>query len=212
MQKDESVSFENVRDAVQEKLHSKNPTEFPKGQSGTSVANLSVEILKPLGSVAYSQLVCSNCQYTGPAVNDRLNYAIHVDSLSESTLNCMQEITVRVRNKCPSCNLQIQEQIQYNTLPNLLVLEYSASDIITSHEILVKVNDELKTLHLKGVVYYGGYHFAYRLISESGTAWYHDGITTGGILYEDKKIESISDMDMRRYNGKDQALEIYAAK
>jgi len=35
MQNDESVSFENVRDAVQANLHSKNPTEFPRGQSGT---------------------------------------------------------------------------------------------------------------------------------------------------------------------------------
>ena len=212
MQRDESISFENVRDAVRAKLHSKNPTEFPRGQSGTSVANLSMEILKPLSSVAYSQLVCSNCQYTGPEMDDRLNYVIHVDSSTESTLNCMQEIAVRVRNKCPHCNLQIMEQIQYSTLPNLLVLEYSASDIITSHEILVKVNDEVKTLYLKGVVYYGGYHFASRFISESGTAWYHDGITTGGILYEDKKIELISDTDMRRYNGKDQAFAIYAPR
>ena len=38
------------------------------------------------------------------------------------------------------------------------------------------------------------------------------GITTGEILYEDKKIELISDTDMRRYNGKDQAFAIYAAK
>ena len=33
----------------------------------------------------------------------------------------------------------------------------------------------------------------------------HGGITTGGILYEDKDIELITDTDMRRYNGKDQA-------
>ena len=92
------------------------------------------------------------------------------------------------------------------------MLEYSASDIITNHEILVKVNDEVKTLYLKGVMYYGGYHFASRFISESGTAQYHNEITTGGILYEDKEIELISDTDMRRYNGKDQALAIYAAK
>ena len=88
VQKDESISFENVRDAVKAKLHSKNPTEFPRGQSGTSVINLGMEILKPLGSVAYSQLVCSNCQYTKPEVDDKLNYVIHVDSsATESTLN-----------------------------------------------------------------------------------------------------------------------------
>ena len=78
------------------------------------------------------------------------------------------------------------------------MLDYSASDIITSHEILVKVNDKLKTSYLKGVVYYRGYHFALRFIFESETAWYHDGIITGRILYEDKKIELILDTDIRR--------------
>jgi len=59
-----------------------------------------MEILKPLGSVAYSQLVCSNCQYTNPEVDDRLNYVIHVDSsATESTVNWMQldlEINVQI--------------------------------------------------------------------------------------------------------------------
>ena len=146
-------------------------------------------------------------------MNDKLKYVIHVDSLiNNSTSNWMQQIGVRFRNQCPNCNLQLMEQIQYNALPDLLVLDYSASNIITSHEICVKVNDELKTLHLKGIVYYGGYHFASRFISESGTAWYHDGITTGGILHKDKDIKSISDVDMRRCNGKDLTLAIYAQK
>jgi len=213
MHQDESISFENARDNVRAKLHAKYPTEFPTGQLGTSAVNLSMELLKPIGSVAYSQVVCLNCQHEGPKVNDKLNYVIHVDSsISDSTSNCMQQIGVRVRNKCPNCNLQLMQQIQYTTLPNLLVLEYSTSNIVTSHEIWVKVNDELKALHLRGIVYYGGYHFTSRFISECGTAWYHDGITTGGVLHRDRDIKSILDVDMRRCAGKDLIFAIYAPK
>ena len=46
-------------------------------------------------------------------------------------------------------------------------------------------------------MYYSkGYHFASRFISESETTWYHNEIITDRILYKNKNIELISDVDI----------------
>ena len=44
-------------------------------------------------------------------------------------------------------------------------------------------------------MYYGGYHFTFRFIPESGTAWHHDGITTGGILYVNDSLNYVIHVD-----------------
>src|SRR5271170_4349819 len=91
-------------------------------------------------------------------------------------------------------------------------LEYSGSNIVTNHEISISVNEKQKVLHLKGVVYYGGYHFTSRFISENGMTWYHDGMTTGGIMNKEKNIKSLSDVDMRKCDNKDLVFAVYACR
>ena len=129
-----------------------------------------------------------------------------------STSNWMQDIVFKVNVNCPNCNMQLIKWIWYNTLPDLLILEYSGCNIITNHEISINVHQKQKVLHLKGVVYYGGYHFTSRFISESGITWYHNGMTTGRLFNKDKDIKSMSDVDIRKCDNRFLVFAVYAQK
>ncbi|KAI0038890.1 hypothetical protein FA95DRAFT_1504938 [Auriscalpium vulgare] len=54
--------------------------------------------------------------------------------------------------------------------------------------------DDKFTYRLKGIVYHGDAHFTVRLVTDNGTLWYHDGISTGKSCIEDGKISAINDI------------------
>jgi hypothetical protein len=207
----EQLSFEHLRNTVRMKLHTKDPQQFPMGMTGTSVAALCMAMLKPKYSVASSQLVCCQCNYKSPERVDKLTYVLHADpSVCDSTAKWIQTLAHVARDECSQCNVQMIRTIHYTSTPNLLVLEYPTYDIITSHTITIDVNKKPITLYLKGVVYAGGYHFTSRFISESGTMWYHDGMTFGRMCEKNGDIDLISDIDIRRCENKDLVLAVYA--
>jgi hypothetical protein len=210
---DQQLSFENVRNAVRMKLHAKNPLQFPMGANGISVATLCMEMLKPQDCIASSQLICSHCDYEGPEKDDKLTYLLHADpSVSGSTSDWVQTIVHNVRNKCPQCNGSMMRTIYYTKTPDLLVLEYPNINMITSHQITVNVYEKSVNLYLRGIVYAGGYHFTSRFISEDGTIWYHDGMTTGAMCKRNGHISMMLDDEFKRYENKILVLAVYARK
>ena len=68
------------------------------------------------------------------------------------------------------------------------------------------------TLHLKGLVYHGGYHFTCWIIDESGNIWFHDGMTTGRISVKEGKFGTISQPSMKVCRNKQLCLVIYGHK
>ena len=68
------------------------------------------------------------------------------------------------------------------------------TDRNVTHSRTVKIQGLVwvTTLHLKGLVYHGGYHFTCQIIDESGNIWFHDGITNGIISLEEGKFGSVS--------------------
>ena len=71
------ASFETVRDTIRHELHSQNPAQFPYKTRGTSVAALISAILSPHDFVAISSPECTNCEYSKPPINDRLEFVLY---------------------------------------------------------------------------------------------------------------------------------------
>jgi len=71
------ASFETARDTIRHELHSQNPTQFPYGTRGTSVAALTSAILAPHDFAAISIPECTRCEYSKPSVDDRLEFVLH---------------------------------------------------------------------------------------------------------------------------------------
>jgi hypothetical protein len=71
------ASFETSRDTIRHKLHSQSPAQFPYGTRGTSVSALASAILAPHNFVAISSPKCTNCEYSEPAIDDRLDFVLY---------------------------------------------------------------------------------------------------------------------------------------
>jgi hypothetical protein len=71
-----------------------------------------------------------------------------------------------------------------------------------------KFRDVTTTLHLKGLVYYGDFHFTCRIIDESGSIWFHDGMTTEKISIKDGKFGSVSQPNLKECRNKQLCLVV----
>ena len=96
--------------------------------------------------------------------------------------------------------------ISYDNPPKLLILEYPTQNLRTSHKLKVSSVD----LHLRGIVYLGGFHFTCHLFSENGETWYHDERSTKDICIEDGNLADIQDSDLRECKTRSLVLAIYA--
>jgi hypothetical protein len=204
-------SFEAVRDTVRSKLHSTYPTRFPMGRTGTSVVALAAEILRTESTIAFSQLICTQCQYKEPEMNDGLEYVLYTDRNSTgSTSRWVQTLHHHQQQRCPECLAEMHQPIFYNEPPCLLVLEYGQADMRTSHRLKIKTDEDNVELHLRGIAYHGSFHFTSRFISEKGDIWYHDGRRTGSTCIYDGDLTNARDSDLRRCRKRDLVLAVYA--
>jgi hypothetical protein len=67
-------------------------------------------------------------------------------------------------------------------------------------------------LYLRGIVYFGDFHFTSRIISSTGDIWFNDGISTGRSCEEDDHLSHTSDSRLKTCRGKDLVLAVYAQK
>src|SRR5436190_21330181 len=128
-------SFEDIRDTVRHELHTLNPATFPTGCVGTSVATLASEMLRTNDKVAFSQLVCTQCDYEGPKIADRLGYIIYADrNTSGSTSRWVQSLEHRQESRCPECLAEMQNPSPMTILPSCLSwsIQHRISELVTS--------------------------------------------------------------------------------
>jgi hypothetical protein len=103
----------------------------------------------------------------------------------------------------------VTRDISYRDVPSLLSLEYPDKDIRTSHRIVFVTDDGHMPLHLRGIIYSGGFHFTARIIHPDGSIWYHDG-QKGHLCEKDGSLKSKNDKDLRSCRGRKLVLAIYA--
>ena len=62
------------------------------------------------------------------------------------------------------------------------------------------------TLHLKGLVYHGSYHFTCWIIDESDNIWFHDGMSTERTSTNGGKNGTVSQPNLKVCRNKEYAL------
>ena len=65
-------------------------------------------------------------------------------------------------------------------------------------------------MHLRGVVYYGSYHYTSRIIDVEGNVWFHDGMTTGSGLLSQGPAAKMKLKAFNKCDRKSLALLVYA--
>jgi hypothetical protein len=202
--------LENVRDSVRHKLHTQTPTLFPYGTRGTSVGALASAILSPKEGVAISVPKCTKCKYSEPAMDDGLGFVLHENGeTSKSTSNWLTSLENETHEKCPKCFAALRQPIAFKAVPNLLIFEINSDNVRISKTIEFVQGDETVVLNVRGLVYYGEFHFVARIIGSQGNIWYHDGIVTGSTCESEGHIETFSRRKLKTCKGRKVVLVVY---
>src|SRR5882762_6372472 len=200
------ANFETARDTIRHEIHSQNPTQFPYGTRGTSVAALTSAILAPQNFVAISSPQCTNCEYSEPSIDDSLEFVLHEkDDSQKSTSQWLGSLEHETHERCPQCLSALMQPISFKTIPSVLVFEINSRNIKVSKTLKFEQEGETVVLDVRGLIYHGDFHFTSRIIGTDGIVWYHDGMTTGSCENEGD-LEKLS----LRCKGKKLILVVYA--
>ncbi|KAF8347130.1 hypothetical protein F5887DRAFT_834749, partial [Amanita rubescens] len=71
----------------------------------------------------------------------------------------------------------------------------------------VTIGSNDHTYKLRGIIYFGDYHFTSRIVYENGMTWFHDGMVTAESMIYDGMIDQLSDLWFCR--GKKASIAFY---
>jgi len=124
------ANFETARDTIRRELHSQSPVQFPYGTRGTSVSALASTLFAPQNLVAMSSPECTNCEYSEPSIDDRLDFVLYEkEDTPKSTSHWLRSLEHETHKKCPRCFSVTMQPISFKSFPNMLVFEINSRNI-----------------------------------------------------------------------------------
>ena len=205
------ATFETARDAIRHELHSQSPAQFPYGTRGTSVAALTSAILAPHDFVAISSPECTNCEYSEPPINDRLEFVLYEkEDMPKSIHKWLGSLEHETHEKCPHCFSAMMQPISFKSIPSVLVFEINSRNIKVGKTLKFEQEGETVALDIRGLIYHGDFHFTSCIIGTDGMVWYHDGITTRSSCENEGDFTKFSSKNLLKCKGKNLILVMYA--
>ena len=121
----------------------------------------------------------------------------------------MNNLGYNAHQSCPECMCDMITSCFYTKIPGVLIVEYPESNTQTSH--IIEYNSDVGTVffHLRGIIYYGGFHFTSRIISSEGTVWHHDGMEAGGSCQPNGSLSAITEHGIRQCRKRTLVLAVY---
>jgi len=99
----------------------------------------------------------------------------------------------------------------FDVIPKVLVFSVQDDSVVVSKKIAFRDGDTRLVFSLKGIIYFGDFHFI-ACVYTQGSVCFHDGMTTGrGCTYE-KKLTEFTDSELSTCKGKSLTLVIYSLK
>jgi hypothetical protein len=204
-----TTSLENIRDNIRSKLHKKKPDMFPYGQSGTSIGELAYELMNTDDIKSYSYLICHKCSYEAE-LDSAMSYYFFSKNTDVSTGSLLRSKQCKSSKQiCPECQSSLFKYEVFHECPKLITIDLHGRDIKLSKTIKVLYQDKIKSLKLRGMTYFGEYHFNARVISNEGKVWYHDGVETGSTCVADGYLSDFSNEMLLTCREKKIGLAIY---
>ena len=202
-----TLTFEGARDHVRMLLHSSNKLEYPMGTRGMSVTSLVAKLMggRVFGSVISACEICGSVLYRTFERKHVLtsNGMEGIDVASLLGAGC-QKLT------CTECSsiASVTRKVYLDEIPSVIALETQARPSV---QFRLSHSSGTITYRLKGLIYFGEFHFVSRIIDGSGQVWFHDGMTTGSSCKWERTIDLSSDTEwMKKAGERVLCLCIYA--
>jgi hypothetical protein len=208
---DGSISFETLRNDIRHQLHLTDENSFPYGSRGTSLGDLARAIFDNTVENASSYHKCPSCDWQDIPINECLSIlAYRAHSRPHSVNDYLKDVfSEPTRLICPECASQLTKLTKYNELPKIMAFSIGDSNVHINKKLKVRLQEGHNHFNLKGIVYFGAFHFTARLINDN-SVWFHDGQTSA------KQCDYIGDLqlfhrdDLSTCGGKQAVLAIYS--
>jgi len=146
--------------------------------------------------------------------SNRVGRLMHVSHSATGSISQILENHMRYQSQqvCSNCNSPLSTKIKFSETHKIYAVDVTDRNVTLNRTVKIQGLVWATTLHLKGLVYHGGYHFTCQIIDESGNIWFHDGITTGRTLTKEGKFGSVSQPNLKVCRNKQLCLVIYGHK
>ncbi|KAJ6600046.1 hypothetical protein DFH09DRAFT_902004 [Mycena vulgaris] len=74
-------------------------------------------------------------------------------------------------------------------VPGIMLIDINHNRLIFNEQLRFSSAGVMVKLNLRGIIYRRQNHFTCRFIDSSGTAWFHNGISTGRACIQDASFE-----------------------
>jgi hypothetical protein len=205
-------TLETSRNKVRRVLNQRNSHMFPNGTSGTNIGELAHQMFRSDNAIASYVLRCTNCGNETMAQHDLQTCVLQCDHLFRGTVSKYLKhiMSHRVPDRCIQCMGEMDRITRFHKSPTVLAFSVNDSNIRASKKLKLVNGDDEIGFKLKGVVYFGEFHFTSRIFTSDRTVWFHDGMTTARQCRNEGKAETFSDRDLMECNGKKATLLLYA--
>jgi len=207
-------TLEAARDDVRTLLYDNDPVLFPSGHRGCSVSALATQMFYPVFKVPQLHLKCSHCNHTIIINSNRVGRLMHVAHSATGSIAQILEhhMCHQSQQVCGNCNAPLETKIHFSDPHKIYAVDVTDRHVTLSRTVKIQGFARATTLHLKGLVYHGDFHFTCRIIDESGNIWLHDGMTTGRSTLKEGKFGSVSQPNLKECRNKQLCLVIYGHK
>ena len=209
--KEDRGTLESARNKIRHLLHQRNPGMLPYGQVGTNVSEMTEQLLRSDNIIASNWLCCVECNDESDLHDDLQTCVIQCIGDNNCTIStCLQrKFKDRRSDKCIQCDGEMNRIMRFDIIPKILVFSVADSSIRVSKKISMLEGDSMKIFNLKGIVYFGDFHYTARVFTKRDV-WFHNGMVTGRRCKYEKKLSEFTDVELSTCEGKVLSLVFYA--
>jgi hypothetical protein len=210
--REEQGSLESTRDKVRHLLNQRNPALFPYGQVGTPVSEMTEQLLRSDNVIASTWLRCISCESETNLHCDLQTCVIQCAHDRDCTISvCLQKKfrDRHVSRRCNHCNGEVDKIMRFDVIPKVLAFSVFDESIRVSKKISFRDGDSMVVFTLKGIVYFGDFHYTSRICT-GGSVWFHDGMLSGRQCIYEKRLSEFTDSELSTCHGKTMSFVFYA--
>ena len=208
------ISLEMARDKVRCILQQRDPVLFPTGTAGVNIHDLIDHMFMMSQPLTSLYIRCLTCNHILNLNNERVTGLFQCpNEFVGSTADFFRHsIAHGISRKCEKCDGMMEKVTHFHKSPTILLCALNNAELTLSRRLTLNVGHRQKTYYLRGIIYFGNFHFTSRIVMGNGNVWFHDGIATGGRTQRHGRLAYLSDLDLMICDGKKAAILVYSVK
>ena len=104
----------------------------------------------------------------------------------------------------------MEKVTQFHKKPTVLMCALNGVDLKVSRKVKIDFGRHEKTFFIRGIIYFGGFHFTSRIVTQEGVVWFHDGIATRRQMQKVGNLSSIPNSEILNCHGKKASVVVYS--